>query len=832
MQARSDKWRSIVASKNFWLKVVAVINNVTYTEITAPIIERSIFSSELGIGNCVSASCTFSVKANSANIPKAAKVEIKAQVCTDDPSSPTTPEESEQISVGTFYIYTRDENKDIGMVTLQCYDAMLKANQLYITNPTSDPQSRIGWDGGKPMADCVTEIAARLGVAVDSRTRINTTQNYKIQYPAHYIQSTNVNPQTGEETTTSEETTNYTMADVLRIIAAVHGGNWVITPANELRLIPLVRPPSSSTSRDGSTASGTPIQMVVNVPIAIGKITTGKQITVSRVTVTRADKEIYTKGSDTGFTLQASGSQYETVALHETARDALYSSFVQSNSLAYNPFTVEKACMDPCAELGDQVYIKAQSESSARVLSVICSQVLTFGTDFRVNLSAPAKVEAESEYPLITQSSKLKAEIEQVKATSESLIEQTNNRITLEVIQRKSANEELSGKIDVTASQIELEVTERKSDTESLSSRITQNAEAISLKVSKSNLVNDMNSELTVTNNAISVSTGHFLVNATADPSTVNFKLDSGGNIWAKNANLTNANVSGTVTSTSGNIGGLAIYDEYLRHGTHVSNTAWRDMYTPYNEIGDVYVGKGGIATFTNQPWGGGQATGCQMTGGYIKFKFWGMYAGKIGAPLSDNSVGNYALFDNQDRPAVVINGSQVVACYSGQEMIVDGNFYVNGDDKDRVITTKNYGKVGLSAMESTVSVFSDLGSGTLDDTGKAYCFLAPDFVETIDLSHEYQVFVTKTAPGEIERTEKHENYFLVFGTPGTTFDWIVFARQKNNASKRLERISFDVADCNDMAGQYPESFGEDTIEESAEEYLRQYEEEIYGHDY
>ena len=819
---------------------MAVINNVTYTEITAPIIERSIFSSELGIGNCVSASCTFSVKANSANIPKAAKVEIKAQVCTDDPSSPTTPEESDQISVGTFYVYTRDENKDIGMVTLQCYDAMLKANQLYITNPTSDPQSRIGWDGGKPMADCVTEIAARLGVAVDSRTQINTGQNYKIQYPAHYIQSTNVNTQTNEEITTYEQTSNYTMADVLRIIGAVHGGNWVISPANELRLIPLVRPPSSSTSRDGSTASGNPLQMVVNVPIVIGKITTGKQITVSRVTVTRADKEIYTKGNDTGFTLQASGSQYETVALHETARDALYNSFVLYNSLTYNPFTVEKACMDPCAELGDQVYIKAQSESSARVLSVICSQVLTFGTDFRVNLSAPAKVEAESEYPLITQSSKMKAEIEQVKATSESLIEQTNNRISLEVTKRQNADTALSGRIDVTAEQIALEVTNRENADTTLSSRIQQNADQISLKVSKSNLVSDMNSELTVTNNAISVSTGHFLVNATADPSTVNFKLDSGGNIWAKNANLTNANVSGTVTSTSGSIGGLVIHDEYLKHGSYVDSEAWRRIYTPYNEVGDVYVGKGGIATFTTQPWGGGMAAGCQMTGGFVKFKFGAMYMGKIGAPDPSEAYNRYALFDCTDSVAIRIADTSVSIGTEGSQhdgyihgnLYVDGDLDVYGENKYRVVSTENYGKVGLSAMESTVSVFADIGSGKLDDTGRAYCFISPDFCETVDLTHEYQVFITQTSTGGIERTEKLDGCFVVYGEPDTTFDWIVYARQKDNTSKRLERVDRDERNYNDTAGQYPESFGEDTIEESAEEYLRQYEEEIYGHDY
>lgn len=138
----------------------------------------------------------------------------------------------------------------------------------------------------------------------------------------------------------------------------------------------------------------------------------------------------------------------------------------------------------------------------------------------------------------------------------------------------------------------------------------------------------------------------------------------------------------------------------------------------------------------------------------------------------------------------------------------VDGDVWITGlvygdHVKDRVIKTQHYGTVGLNAMESTTAVFSDLGSGTVDDTGKTYCYFAPDFEETIDLSHDYQVFLTKTSQGELDRAEKFDNYFVVFGSPGTTFDWIVYAKQIDYSNHRLERLSYEKKDPNEKAGVY-----------------------------
>lgn len=810
MQTRSSDWRSIVATKNFWLEVKATINGVSYTSVaddgnpglTAPVIDRAMFTNDLSVGNCIAASCTFSVMANNSSIPKSAEVLIEGRVCRENPSNPGTPIKSEYRPFGTFYVSKRTENKEKGLVALQCYDAMLKANQLYITNPSADPTERQGWTNGRAMSQCVTDIATRIGVSLDSRTSIRSGDAYKIQYPAHYVKYSNLNTETGTETEETKQASNYTMTDVLSLIAGVHGGNWVITPENKLRLIPLTRPPSSSSSSDDGATASEAAQMTVSVPIVIGKIDTGKQLSVTRISVSRDKEEVYQKGNSNGIDLNVSGSPYETVLLHTTARDYLYSTF---NGLTYNPFTIEKACMDPCAELGDRVVVK--EGNTYRVLSVICSQRLTFGNEFRVNLSAPAKVEEESEYPFQTQTQKLQGQLKKLQATSESFIEQTNNRIAL--------------------------------------------------RVTEKGLVGTLNSQLEVTGNAITVSTGHFIVNGDADPSTVNFKLDANGNIWAKNASLTNVSATGTITSeVSYNYGGT----------TETQSTSVSQGQVSFYKNGAL---SGFIdATSTADPMTGGASRdvlairadsasaitfGIPWTGeGDYAYEYelvinnglnpWGytepIYAGadvRLNSSVFVTGTINRGTKENPDDHTGSVevrytemtgSRSPYVGVYGG--LYVDGDLSVHGTNKARVVDTDNYGTVALCAMESTRPVFSDLGSGLVGEDGFTCVFLDPDFVETVVLSCGYHVFLTQTSLGTIEFTEKMPDHFIVHGIPGTTFDWIVYAAQKGSEGIRLDQSCPPERDLNMEAGTFP-MLPPDSMEQLASDYLNSYEEEIYG---
>lgn len=150
--------------------------------------------------------------------------------------------------------------------------------------------------------------------------------------------------------------------------------------------------------------------------------------------------------------------------------------------------------------------------------------------------------------------------------------------------------------------------------------------------------------------------------------------------------------------------------------------------------------------------------------------------------------------------------------------------------DKQRVVRTESYGVVGMNAMESATAVFSDIGSGILDETGMGYVFITPDFAETVDLSHSYQVFLTQTSDGGIGWVQKEFDHFVVHGEPGTSFDWIIYAKQKDYTNTRMEPVGSKELDLDLEAGEFPQ-LPDDTVEENAMEYLKSYEEEIYGHD-
>ena len=84
---------------------------------------------------------------------------------------------------------------------------MLKAETVWTPDQSIDfPLS---------MTDAVSNIAMLMGIPIDSRTVLSNS--YTVDYPAN----------------------DYTLRDVLRYIAAAHGGNWIITSDEKLLLVPL-----------------------------------------------------------------------------------------------------------------------------------------------------------------------------------------------------------------------------------------------------------------------------------------------------------------------------------------------------------------------------------------------------------------------------------------------------------------------------------------------------------------------------------------------------------------------------------------------------------------
>lgn len=362
MQTTSALWKQLWASGSARLETVAVIAGVEYADISAPVINRALMQGGLTIGNAVSATCNFTVR-NAGTVPRSAEVVIKKRL-TDGAQS------SEWLTSGTFYVAHRSRNAVTGELTLECYDALLKAN--------ADMPALMPWttEAGEPMttesgemlyfsahyprkmAAVMRDIALILGdeIRIDPSTQIETGDEYVIDAapPGTHI------------------------VDVLKKIAAANGGNWIMTPDNMLKLVPLI-------SASGAEAATENVVDVDGVLTGIGTAGVG---TVTGIRYTE-NGEQKVAGDETGLVLEADVNASVAADLLE-----------KLGGMTYQAFDLSGAVYDPAAELGDYVRAGANGEINA----VIYSESATLAPAFRGNISAPELGEFSDEYPYLGKS--------------------------------------------------------------------------------------------------------------------------------------------------------------------------------------------------------------------------------------------------------------------------------------------------------------------------------------------------------------------------------------------------------------------------------------------
>lgn len=172
-----------------------------------------------------------------------------------------------------------------------------------------------------------------------------------------------------------------------------------------------------------------------------------------------------------------------------------------------------------------------------------------------------------------------------------------------------------------------------------------------------------------------------------------------------------------------------------------------------------------------------------------------------------------------------------------------DGSFYATGSiacggTKYRVVDTKNYGKIGMNAVESAGAFFEDVGSGVIGENEYIKIPFDPVFSETIDMDCAYYVFVTQTSTMKISHIEKHKGFFNVFGEKGASFDWRLTAKQRGYAADYMENFSLEnpsvnsrvahLLDLDDASTQMQTKVVRDEItKEYLNNYLNEYEEEL-----
>ncbi len=329
-----------------------------------------------------------------------------------------------------------------------------------------------------------------------------------------------------------------------------------------------------------------------------------------------------------------------------------------------------------------------------------------------------------------------------------------------------------------------------------------------------------------------------------------NFNVDAQGNLTASNANIT-----GTVNATSGSFTGSITGAEINNgNGTFSVSTSGKLKATNADITGKVNATSGSFTGRISSP----NAT---ITGGSININSSNQFysaielrspnVSSISAPgrfkvyntdKKSMDMQGHALYGDVNgsnrmfigangliKSKTTIIGNELIAGTNGyvdcKLSVYGGNAYIGGNfgvsgTKARIVSTKNYGDVGLNAYETPRPTFADTGHARIGEDGLCYIDIDQVFLETIDHTHDYRHFLTKYGKGDLWIKESNVDYFIIEGTPNLEFDWKIEAIQKDYNIHNLEKV--DLRERNDE-----EEVKETDYADLTDEYLKEYEEEI-----
>lgn len=178
-----------------------------------------------------------------------------------------------------------------------------------------------------------------------------------------------------------------------------------------------------------------------------------------------------------------------------------------------------------------------------------------------------------------------------------------------------------------------------------------------------------------------------------------------------------------------------------------------------------------------------------------------------IGASSAENSVGydgmytigyssGYQLVNNfvagtlemsSSRNSVI--GYPTLRVLSDSNQVITGGMFTCFGLKSRTEQTEHYGNRLMYAFESPNPLYSDFGRASIADDGLCYVFIDPVFYECIDNNYDYFVFIQPESSGEFTVVERTADHFIVQGTPGTSFAWMLVTAQKGYSATRTEEL-------------------------------------------
>lgn len=214
MHKVSNLFLTLLADKNHRVETKLSIAGVEYSQ--ADIVKDSLrvyggLYSTFGIGNCSARQIDFEI-ISKGDIPRQAEIKVYARLVSGE-------QVSEWIPKGVFYFATRKTDRKTGVLSVHGYDSMLKSEQTWLDS-SYDAET---WP--MPVWTAVNDIAARMGVSVDSRTQLNAA--FPVQYPV-------------------DSEGDMTMREALGRIAVANAGNWIITDDGKLLLVGLNSMPTET----------------------------------------------------------------------------------------------------------------------------------------------------------------------------------------------------------------------------------------------------------------------------------------------------------------------------------------------------------------------------------------------------------------------------------------------------------------------------------------------------------------------------------------------------------------------------------------------------------
>lgn len=428
MQKRPKGWETARDDPNHIGELLVTIDGKPYAaqDIVSCEIERNLLENTAEVGNATAAVLTLEISQGE-TIPKRAKVVVQYRLILDDARTDYIPK-------GTYWINTRE--KDGRYLKLTCYDAMLMAQQDYLGDVTAD-------DWPQQETACVTEIAQRIGVEIDPRTQIGTGDNHQVSMPV-----------------------GRTMREVLEQIAAANGGNWCITPAGKLLLVPFA-------------GTGDVLPAVSGAPDC------GDVQAITGVRVVRNDTDTpLLAGDETGTVLEVENENGTQALADELAKKLA--------GLQYAPYTCDQRYIDPVAEAGDKITVGS-------VVCVAYNIKESLGPSHYADLEAPAEAgELEEEYPYQSTAERVKkqlgtvtasvAEIRKDQKSIEAEVKTTTETVAQNTKDIEAAKKEAAEKSEAAADAAKKYADDKLleySTTEEVKSLVSQTAENITSEVSK-----------------------------------------------------------------------------------------------------------------------------------------------------------------------------------------------------------------------------------------------------------------------------------------------------------------------------------------------------------